>query len=135
VDAIADGIPLGQPILVGHHSERRARKDAERIENGMRRAVRLWETSQYWLDRAKGAIRHAKYKERPDVRARRIMGLEAEQRKQLREKAEAERFLTAWSAEGLTRERALVIANYYGRGVTLPDGSQCGSHPGHEGPC
>jgi hypothetical protein len=69
VDAIADAIPLGQPILVGHHSEKRARKDAERIENGMRRAVRLWETSQYWLDRAKGAFRHAKYKERPDVRA------------------------------------------------------------------
>ena len=39
---IADGIPLGQPILVGHHSERRARKDAERIENGMRAAVRLF---------------------------------------------------------------------------------------------
>ena len=28
VDAIADGIPLGQPILVGHHSERRARRHA-----------------------------------------------------------------------------------------------------------
>jgi Domain of unknown function (DUF3560) len=42
VAAIADHIPLGQPILVGHHSERHARKDAERIENGMRRAVRMW---------------------------------------------------------------------------------------------
>jgi hypothetical protein len=28
VHAIADGIPFGQPILVGHHSERHARKDA-----------------------------------------------------------------------------------------------------------
>jgi hypothetical protein len=129
VDAIADGIPLGQPILVGHHSERRARKDAERIQNGMRRAVRLWETSQYWLDRAKGAIRHAKYKERPDVRARRIKGLEADQRRQLREKIDAEHFLKAWSAEGPTRERALAIANHPGGGgaVTLPDGSQCWS--------
>lgn len=45
VAAIADHIPLGQPILVGHHSERHARRDAERIENGMRRAVNLWETS------------------------------------------------------------------------------------------
>lgn len=44
VDQLADGIPLGQPILVGHHSERRARKDAERIERGMRRAVQLWRT-------------------------------------------------------------------------------------------
>lgn len=37
VSQICEHIPLGQPILVGHHSERRARKDAERIENGMRR--------------------------------------------------------------------------------------------------
>jgi len=80
VAAIADNIPLGQPILVGHHSERRARKDAERIENGMRRAVKLWKTSKYWTDRAAGAIRHAKYKERPSVRARRIRKLESDLR-------------------------------------------------------
>ena len=34
---IADGIPFGQPILVGHHSEGRARRDQARIENGMAR--------------------------------------------------------------------------------------------------
>lgn len=78
VHAIADHIPLGQPILVGHHSERHARKDAERIENGMRKAVRMWETAQYWKDRAAGAIAHAKYKELPGVRARRIKTIEAE---------------------------------------------------------
>lgn len=78
---ITDNIPFGQPILVGHHSERRARRDAERVENGMRETIRLWETSTYWAERAKGAIRAAKYKERPDVRARRIKRLEAERRK------------------------------------------------------
>ena len=78
VHAIADGIPLGQPILVGHHSEKHARKDAERIENGMRKAVKMWETSTYWTQRAASAIRHAKYKELPAVRARRIKGLEAD---------------------------------------------------------
>lgn len=78
VAAIADNIPLGQPILVGHHSERHARRDAEKIENGMRRAVKMWETAQYWKQRAAGAIRNAKYKERPDVRARRIKGLESD---------------------------------------------------------
>ena len=36
---IADGIPFGQPILVGHHSEGRHRRDAERIENNMRRGI------------------------------------------------------------------------------------------------
>lgn len=36
-DRIASMIPMGQPILVGHHSERRARKDAERIHSGLTR--------------------------------------------------------------------------------------------------
>lgn len=78
VSAIADGIPLGQPILIGHHSEKHARKDAQRIENGMKRAVKMWETANYWKSRAAGAIRHAKYKEIPAVRARRIKGLESD---------------------------------------------------------
>ena len=78
VSAITDGIPLGQPILVGHHSERHARKDAEKIENGMRRAVKMWETSEYWKERAESALRHAKYLERPDVRMRRIKGIESD---------------------------------------------------------
>src|SRR3990167_4025364 len=81
VSAIADGIPLGQPILVGHHSERHARRDAKKIENGMRKAVDCWKQAQYWKDRAAGALAHAKYKERPDVRARRIKTLEAELRR------------------------------------------------------
>ena len=36
---IADGIPLGQPILVGHHSEKRARADADRIHSNMSKGV------------------------------------------------------------------------------------------------
>jgi hypothetical protein len=45
IHAIADGITFGRPILVGHHSERHARKDAEKIENGMRKAVECWKQS------------------------------------------------------------------------------------------
>jgi len=84
VSAITDNIPLGQPILVGHHSERRARKDAERIENGMRRAVKMWETSKYWQSRAAGALAAAKYTELPAVRTRRIKRLGADKRKEER---------------------------------------------------
>lgn len=97
VSAIADNIPLGQPILIGHHSERHARRDAERIENGMRKAIRAFDTSKYWTERAAGAIRHAKYKERPDVRARRIKGIEADKRKIERTKAEAAKFLKTYN--------------------------------------
>ena len=96
VAAITDNIPLGQPILVGHHSEKRARRDADRIENGMRKAVRLWETSKYWTDRAAGALRHAKYKELPGVRARRIKTIEADKRKQERDVSRFAPFLRLW---------------------------------------
>lgn len=112
VSRIADNIPLGQPILVGHHSEKRARKDAERITSGMRRAVDMWETSQYWIARAKSAVSHAKYKERPDVRHRRIKGLESDKRKQLRELEGSARYVKLWSRPDLTDDQAKAIANY-----------------------
>jgi hypothetical protein len=38
-DEAATGIPFGQPILVGHHSERRHRKAIERIDRNMSAAV------------------------------------------------------------------------------------------------
>lgn len=41
VHEIADGIPFGQPILIGHHSEGRARRDQARMESGMSAAVEL----------------------------------------------------------------------------------------------
>jgi phospholipid N-methyltransferase len=97
VEGIAGGIPLGQPILVGHHSERHARRDAEKIENGMRKAVKMWETSQYWERRAAGALRAAKYKETPAVRHRRIKGLESDKRKQGKLIGEAEKDLALWA--------------------------------------
>jgi predicted RNA methylase len=96
VERITSGIPLGQPILVGHHSEKHARKDAERIENGMRKAVQMWETANYWKARAAGAIRAAKYKELPAVRHRRIKGLEADARKHEKNIEEAQREARVW---------------------------------------
>jgi len=115
VDSITRHIPLGQPILIGHHSERRARKDAEKIQNGMDRAVKMWETSKYWIERAAGARAHADYKAEPDVRARRIKGLEADLRKQQRNIAEFKRNADLWDSvmelpEEKRMERAIAIA-------------------------
>lgn len=110
VAAITEHIPLGQPILVGHHSEKRARKDAERIEKGLERAVRMWDTAEYWQRRAAGALRAAKYKERPDVRHRRIKSLEADKRKQERIIAEAKTFLKLWQGAEVSFDRAAKIA-------------------------
>jgi hypothetical protein len=57
VKAISSHIPFGQPILVGHHSEKKARKDAERIENGIKKSLKMWETSEYWEQRAAGSFK------------------------------------------------------------------------------
>lgn len=97
VDRIAEHIPFGQPILVGHHSEKHARRDAKKIENGMRKAVNCWEAVGYWQDRAAGAVRNAKYKELPAVRARRIKKLEAELRKIERDKKDGAAKLALWT--------------------------------------
>lgn len=124
VASIADNIPLGQPIMVGHHSEKRARKDAERIRNGMAKAVRMWETSKYWERRAKGALFHAKYKELPGVRQRRIKGLEADRRKHVRARERSMALTKLWAKDGLTLERATAIAGRFEYGVysDLSDG-------------
>ncbi|EKQ8001210.1 DUF3560 domain-containing protein [Raoultella ornithinolytica] len=112
VDALASAIPFGQPILVGHHSERRARRDAQRIENGMKRAVMLFERAEYWEERAQASLRHAKYKERPDVRYRRIKKIEAELRKAEKHIARSEKYLTMWRAQTLDLKMALLVSNY-----------------------
>ncbi len=50
---IADMIPMGQPILVGHHSEAHHRADITRIDNGMRQGIDAQNTAQYYQGKAK----------------------------------------------------------------------------------
>lgn len=52
---IGDFIPFGQPILVGHHSEKRHRRDIERIDNSMRKSCELSDKAEYYNDRAEAA--------------------------------------------------------------------------------
>jgi len=54
---IADGIPFGQPILVGHHSERHARRDQARIHSGMRKGVEEAQKSEHHTSKAAGIER------------------------------------------------------------------------------
>ncbi|EJZ4108493.1 DUF3560 domain-containing protein, partial [Escherichia coli] len=112
VERLAAMIPPGQPILVGHHSERRARRDAQRIENGMKRAVMLFERAEYWEERARSALLHAKYKERPDVRWRRIKKIEADLRKAEKTIAQSQKYLTMWRAESLDLNMAKLISSH-----------------------
>lgn len=120
VSAIADNIPMGQPILIGHHSERHARKQAEKIENGMRKAIQLWDTASYWKSRAAGAIRAAKYKELPAVRARRIKTIEADLRKTQKDLVRCEELLSLWTSPDITPERVRQLAGMSYSSFTFP---------------
>lgn len=67
---VADGIPFGQPILVGHHSEGHARRDRDRIDNGMRRGVENTRKAEEMRDKADNIARaaaHAIYSDDPDA--------------------------------------------------------------------
>lgn len=52
--SIADGIPLGQPILVGHHSEKRHRRDLARIDSALHAAIESSNMAQHHEAKAEG---------------------------------------------------------------------------------
>lgn len=134
-ERIMDGIPLGQPILVGHHSQRHAERDAEKIRAGIRRAVDEMKATEYWRDRARGVLRHADYKLQPDVVARRIKGLEAEERKHAKERKQAEGLLTVWRkvTDDAPREMSMAIANYDDVSMPFPLAQYPRDHDTYEG--
>lgn len=53
--SIMDHIPAGQPILVGHHSERHHRRDLDKIDRSMRKSVEADEKASYYAGRAEAA--------------------------------------------------------------------------------
>lgn len=54
-DDIGSHIPMGQPILVGHHSEKRHRRDIEKIDNAMRTSVEESKKAEYYEEKAEMA--------------------------------------------------------------------------------
>lgn len=48
---LSEAIPFGQPILVGHHSETRHRRDIERIHNNMNKSIELKKKAEYYKNK------------------------------------------------------------------------------------
>lgn len=82
--SIGEHIPFGQPILVGHHSESRHRRDLDRIDGAMRRSVESADKAASMKSRADGIeaqLAASIYSDDHDAIERleeRITGLEAE---------------------------------------------------------
>ncbi|GIH99174.1 DUF3560 domain-containing protein [Planobispora takensis] len=98
VKRIADGIPFGQPIMISHHSEARARRDQERIDRGMRRSVEEGRKAGYWTGRAEAAENYRRHRENVPTTLRRIERLEADKR--VYERALAGDSTHGWDALG-----------------------------------
>lgn len=84
---ILDIIPLGQPILIGHHSERRHRRDLDRVDGHMRAAIEAGREAEGAAQRAETARQHMDRREHPVTVANRILKLEADERRILRDLA------------------------------------------------
>lgn len=80
-DQILSNIPMGQPILVGHHSERRHRRDLARAEQGIRTAVEEGQRAESLRESADRARRAAEGQVSTVTLANRIGRNEAELRK------------------------------------------------------
>lgn len=66
--SMASVIPFGQPILIGHHSERRDRNYRGRIENKFRKGFDLMNKAQEFKSRAEAAANNdAIYSDDPDA--------------------------------------------------------------------
>ncbi|MFI6889135.1 DUF3560 domain-containing protein [Streptosporangium canum] len=79
-DQIAERFAGGQPILVGHHSERGARRDREKVDNAMRKGGALSKEAAEVARRANAVGRNASYSAKPSVTERRIKTAESELR-------------------------------------------------------
>lgn len=77
---IADGIPFGQPILVGHHSEGRHRRDLRRIQQADAAERGAREAADAARARAAAAIAADAVRTQPQVVARRIERLSVRRR-------------------------------------------------------
>jgi len=77
---ILDMIPMGQPILKGHHSEGRHRSDLKKADSLMRKALEESETAEKLRDRAAGAAQ----RDSPKTIYNRVKRLEAEERSLMR---------------------------------------------------
>jgi hypothetical protein len=87
--ALLSPIPMGQPILVGHHSEQRHRKALERADNALGQAVEEADKAKYYKRRAASSAFKAEDRD-PAFMHRRLKESEALVRKIQRNLAKIE---------------------------------------------
>ena len=106
---IADGIPMGQPILVGHHSEKRHQRDLGRMHGAMNRALESTQMASKHEQAADGIDRQLDrsiYSDDPDAAERLREKLDALEHRRERMKA-----INAWLARRVGGKRRIGYAH------------------------
>ncbi|MEU9120600.1 DUF3560 domain-containing protein [Streptomyces sp. NPDC048506] len=77
---ISERFAFGQPILIGHHSEGRARRDHARMDNAMRKSIGERDRADHWTGRAQAAANYERFRKDPRRTLRRLDKLRADLR-------------------------------------------------------
>lgn len=85
-----------RPSAFGHQNRARAERQARRHDRHRTNALSQWSKAEYWQDRTAGVIAHALYRSSAPVRRGRIKTIETDQRKFLKDVAEAQERYDAW---------------------------------------
>lgn len=129
--SFTDGIPFGQPILVGHHSERRHRRALERSDNAMRSACDSADMAKHHETKAAGladALDRSIFSDDPDALQALQAKVDAEEAECARKKAVNAAYRKGKGTEGwgdalgLSRALQATLASNVGRysWVTAP---------------
>lgn len=122
----ATGIPFGQPILVGHHSEGRHRRTLERADNAMRRSIEADKKADHYAHKAASVGTGGISSDDPAAIGKLLEKIEAAEKVQhemktankiLRSKVKDEAKILTLRAEGFTEAnaRALLEPDCMGR--------------------
>ncbi|MFD7580972.1 DUF3560 domain-containing protein [Kitasatospora sp. NPDC059817] len=97
--SISERFEFGQPILVGHHSEGRARRDHARMDTAMRKSITEGDRAQHWASREEAAANYERFRKDPGRTLRRLEKLRADLRA-------VEKWQRGESAKGYSRNPA-----------------------------
>ncbi len=83
--AAVDGIPMGQPILVGHHSERHHRRALDNSHRAMGQAVEAGKYAQHLEQKADGSQRQVEHRHTLEYMGNRLEEAKTKQRQALKQ--------------------------------------------------
>lgn len=108
---MADLIPFGQPILIGHHSEGRHRRDLTKIHSNFGKGIELEKKAEYYEEKAENYGTHGISSENPDA----LPMLKLKLAKQEQEHEKMIQINKRSRAEGTEKLPAYMLSNSNGR--------------------